>query len=167
MRSSMPLPGTTRRHHAELVDGVGGRRLPGDALCLLHRRRDLRGRNRRRAALRQSPPADGLSRPGPRGALDRREGSTSPSPAIGTPGVCWSKGLGPTAIRPASTKPCDPGSRDRRRPSARSPGRLKSVFVRAIACSALPARRRLWSSPRSPAKWRFLWAIGYHVEPVT
>jgi transposase len=40
------------------------------------------------------------------------------------------------------------------KPSVKLPGRLRSVSVRAIAGSAPPERRRLWSSPRSPAKWR-------------
>ena len=63
---------------------------------------------------------------------------------IGAPGACSSKGLEATATRPASARLCDLGSRGCRKPSVRLPGRLRSVSVRAIAGSSLPARRRLW-----------------------
>ena len=57
-----------------VVHGAGGRGLPGAARRRLPDRGHLRGRDRRRAAVRQPAPADGLPRPGALGELDRRAG---------------------------------------------------------------------------------------------
>ncbi|CAA9276110.1 MAG: Transposase, partial [uncultured Acetobacteraceae bacterium] len=57
-----------------LVDGAGGRGLPSHARRRLPERGHLRGRDRRRAPLRQPAAAHGLSRPGAVREFDRREG---------------------------------------------------------------------------------------------
>ncbi len=87
---------------------------------------------------------------------ERSTGETvrrSRSRAIGAPDACSSKAPGPTAIQPVSARPCGPGSRDCRKPSATSPGKPRSGSAPGTVASPPPARRRRWSLPQSPARW--------------
>jgi Transposase len=155
-------------HRAELVDGAGGRGLPGDARRLVPGRGDLCGRDRRCAPLPQPAPIDGLSRPGAARAVDRREGAAfrahpgrqpPSSPRAGRSRLELSP---PGAGQPNLAGP--PGRLAQGHPrhrleGATAPLRPLSTAQRRRQEAAGGNRRR---GPRMAA---FLWAIGHQIAP--
>src|SRR5215472_11558439 len=61
---------------------------------------------------------------------------------------------GAIVIRPASAKPCRPGSRGCPKRFARLPGKRKFVCAPVIAGSPPPAKSAPWSLPQLPARWQ-------------